>query len=81
MASIDWTAPGDLIKGNTKAFRKLKGTASILAKSFESKNLKVIINKSINKYGQHINDFIRASLLDVIKRVLLHFSLPHRFKT
>ena len=26
MASIDWTAPGDLIKGNTKAFRKLTGT-------------------------------------------------------
>ena len=46
MASIDWTAPGDSIKGNTKAFRKLKGTGSILAKSFESKNLKVIIKKS-----------------------------------
>ena len=46
MASIDWTAPGDSIKGNTKAFRKLKGTASMLAKSFEFKNLKVIIKKS-----------------------------------
>ena len=46
MASIDWTAPGDSIKGNRKAFRKLKGTASILAKSFESKNLQVIIKKS-----------------------------------
>ena len=46
MASIDWTAPGDSIKGNTKAFRKLKGTASIVAKSFESKNQKIIINKS-----------------------------------
>ena len=46
MASIDWTATGDSIKGNTKAFRKLKGTGSILAKSFESKNLQVIIKKS-----------------------------------
>ena len=71
MASIDWTAPGDSIRGNKKAFRKLKGTGSILAKSFESKNL---------KYGQHIIDFNQASLLDVIKRVLLHFSLPQRFK-
>ena len=35
MALIDWTAPGDSIKGNTKAFIKLKGTGSILAKSFE----------------------------------------------
>ena len=35
MASIDWTAPGDLMKGNTKAFRKLTGTGRILAKSFE----------------------------------------------
>ena len=31
-------------------------------------------------YGQHINDFIQASLLDVIERVLLHFSLPQSFK-
>ena len=46
MASIDWTAPGDSIKGNTKAFRKLKGTGGPLAKSFESKNLQVIIKKS-----------------------------------
>ena len=46
MVSIDWTAPGDSIKGNIKSFRKLKGTATILAKSFESKNLKVIIKKS-----------------------------------
>ena len=46
MASIDWTAPGDSIKGNTKAFSKVKGTASILAKRFKSKNLKVIIKKS-----------------------------------
>ena len=46
MASIDWIAPGNSIKGNTKAFRKLKGTASILAKSFESKNLQVIKKKS-----------------------------------
>ena len=35
MASIDWTATGDSVKGNTKAFRKLKGTGGILAKSFE----------------------------------------------
>ena len=35
MASIDWTAPGDLMKENTKAFRKLTGTGRILAKSFE----------------------------------------------
>ena len=46
MASIDWTTPGDSIKGHTKAFRKLKDTGSILAKSFKSKNLKVIIKKS-----------------------------------
>ena len=45
MASIDWTAPGDSIKGNKNSFRKLKGTGSILAKSIESKNLKVVINK------------------------------------
>ena len=45
MASIDRTVPGDSIKGNTKAFRKLKGTANILAKGFKSKNLKVIINE------------------------------------
>ena len=35
MASIDWTAPGNLMKGNTKAFRKLTCTGRILAKSFE----------------------------------------------
>ena len=46
MASIDWTAPGDLMKGNTKAFRKLTGTGRILAKSFEYKNLQVILKKS-----------------------------------
>ena len=46
MASIDWTAPGDLMKGNTKAFRKLTGTGRILAKSFQSKNLQVIMKKS-----------------------------------
>ena len=46
MASIDCTAPGDSIKGNTKAFRKLKDTVSILAKSFESQILDVIIKKS-----------------------------------
>ena len=80
MASIDWTAPGNSIKGNTKAFRKLKGTGRILAKSFESKNLEVIIKKSNHKYGQDIIDFIQASLLDVIKRVLLHFTLSQGIK-
>ena len=46
MASIDWTAPGDSIKGNTKAFRELKDTGRILAKRFKSKNLEAIIKKS-----------------------------------